>query len=48
MMAMSMLVVWAGYAVGLWGFCILMGYNVTFANIVSWNYPCQIATGRNC
>lgn len=35
MVAVAMLLGWGGYAAGLWGWCLLRDYNVTFTQLVS-------------
>lgn len=35
MVAIGMLLVWGGYSVSLWGWCLLRGYDVTFGQITS-------------
>lgn len=36
-----MLAVWADYSVGLWGWCLLRGYDLTFGQLVSPLHPYQ-------
>jgi hypothetical protein len=31
--AIGMGLVFAGYAIAMWGYCLLVGYNVTFAQV---------------
>jgi hypothetical protein len=37
--AVGMLLVWGGYSVSLWGWCLLRGYDVTFGQITSPSNP---------
>jgi hypothetical protein len=30
---------WAGYTLGIWGYCLLQGYNVTFAQLFGATWP---------
>lgn len=30
---------WAGYAVGIWGYCLIRGYDVTFTDIFKTTWP---------
>jgi hypothetical protein len=39
MVAIGMGLVWAGYAVGIWGFCLVAGYDVSFANVFASQWP---------
>jgi hypothetical protein len=34
-----MLLVWGGYSVGLWGWCLFRDYDVTFGQLVSPTHP---------
>lgn len=45
MVALGVFVMWAGYAVALWGYCLVRGKCVTPANIVSWKFPQSVAGG---
>jgi hypothetical protein len=31
--------VWAGYAVSIWGYCLVRGYDVSFANVFAAQWP---------
>lgn len=31
--------VWAGYTVGMWGYCLVRGYNVTFMQLFKPAWP---------
>jgi hypothetical protein len=42
-----MFMVFAGYAVGLWGYCLVRGYNVTFADVFKTEWPGGGASGTN-
>jgi len=33
MVAIGMVLVWGGYAIGLWGYCLVNGYDVTFQSL---------------
>ena len=33
MIAIGMGLVWAGYTIGIWGYCLVQGYDVTFASL---------------
>lgn len=39
MIAVGMLMTWAGYSVSLWGWCLLRGYNVTLGQLMSPTHP---------
>jgi hypothetical protein len=39
MVAVGMLLVWGGYSVGLWGWCLFRDYDVTFGQLVSPTHP---------
>jgi hypothetical protein len=39
MVAVGMALVWAGYSVGLWGWCLIRDYNLTFGQLVSPTHP---------
>lgn len=43
MAAVALAVIWAGYAVGMWGYCLVRGYCITPANIVSPSFPAKMA-----
>jgi len=45
-LAVGMLVVWSGYSVGLWGWCLLRGYNVTLGQLMSPVHPYGSAKGQ--
>jgi hypothetical protein len=45
MLAVGMLLAWGGYSVGLWGWCLLRGYNVTAGQLMSPLHP--YGTGKN-
>jgi hypothetical protein len=34
-----MLLVWAGYATGLWGYCLVRGYDLTLGDLMSPLHP---------
>lgn len=33
MVAIGMALVWGGYAIGIWGYCLVNGYDVTFQSL---------------
>ena len=33
MVAIGMALVWGGYAIGIWGYCLVNGYDVTFTSL---------------
>lgn len=33
MVAIGMALVWGGYAIGIWGYCLVNGYDVTFGSL---------------
>jgi len=39
MVAIGMALVWAGYAVGIWGYCLVRGYDVSFMNVFAAQWP---------
>lgn len=39
MVAVGMLLIWGGWSVGLWGWCLLRDYDVTFGQLVSPAHP---------
>lgn len=39
MLPAGMLIVWAGYSVSLWGWCLLRGYDVTLGQLMSPMHP---------
>ena len=46
MIAVGMLLTWAGYSVGLWGWCLLRGYNVTLGQLMSPTHPYGSGKGQ--
>lgn len=38
MVAIGMALVWGGYTIGIWGYCLVNGYDVTFSSLfrTSW------------
>lgn len=38
MVAIGMALVWGGYTIGIWGYCLVQGYDVTFSSLfrTSW------------
>ena len=45
MIAVGMLLTWAGYSISLWGWCLLRGYNVTLGQLMSPTHP--YGAGKN-
>lgn len=43
MVAIGMTLVFAAYAVGMWGYCLVRGYNVTFAQVFAPVWPGAVA-----
>lgn len=44
--AIGMALVFAGYAVGIWGYCLVRGYDVSFANVFGMAWPgVQVTSG---
>lgn len=39
MVAAGMLIIWGGYSISLWGWCLLRGYDITFGALVSPVHP---------
>lgn len=39
MMAVALAVAWAGYAVGMWGYCLVRGYDVPFSGVLKPVWP---------
>jgi hypothetical protein len=39
MVAVGMLLIWGGYSAGLWGWCLLRDYDVTFGQLTSPLHP---------
>lgn len=39
MVAVGMALVWGGYTFGIWGYCLLKGYDVTFTEMFSSSWP---------
>jgi hypothetical protein len=37
--ALAIALVWGGYTAGLYGYCLLRGYNVTLKQLLSSNWP---------
>lgn len=33
MVAIGMVLVWGGYTIGIWGYCLVNGYDVTFQSL---------------
>lgn len=40
--------VWAGYTIGVWGYCLIRGYNVTFMQLFApvWPGAAKAAAGK--
>jgi hypothetical protein len=39
MVAIGVMLVWAGYTVGLWGYCLVQGYDVQFSGLFAKSWP---------
>lgn len=39
MMAVAIGVAWAGYALGIWGYCLVRGYDVPFTGVFKSTWP---------
>ena len=39
MIAIGFGLAWAGYAIGMWGYCLVRDYNVTFADLFKATWP---------
>ena len=39
MVAIGMALIFAGYAVSIWGYCLVRGYDVSFGNVFSSKWP---------
>lgn len=46
MLAVGMLLTWAGYSAGLWGWCLLRGYDVTMGQLMSPAHPYLSGKGQ--
>jgi hypothetical protein len=46
MLPVGMLLTWAGYSVGLWGWCLIRGYNVTLGQLMSPTHPYGSGKGQ--
>lgn len=46
MLAIGMVIVWGGYSVSLWGWCLLRGYNVTLGQLMSPTHPYGSGKGQ--
>lgn len=47
MLAVGMLVIWGGYSVSLWGWCLLQGYDVTLGQLMSPVHPYGSGKGQS-
>lgn len=47
MLAVGMLITWAGYSVSLWGWSLLRGYNVTLGQLMSPLHPYGSGKGQS-
>lgn len=45
MVAIGMALVWGGYTIGIWGYCLVNGYDVTFTSLfrTGWASAAQAA-----
>jgi hypothetical protein len=39
MVPIGMALAWAGYTLGMWGYCLVRGYNVTFMQLFGSSWP---------
>jgi hypothetical protein len=46
MLPVGMILVWAGYSVGLWGWCLIRGYDVTLGQLMSPAHPYGSGKGQ--
>lgn len=46
MLAVGMLLGWAGYSVSLWGWCLIRGYDVTLGQLMSPTHPYGSGKGQ--
>ena len=46
MLAVGMLLTWAGYSVTLWGWCLIRGYDVTLGQLMSPTHPYGSGKGQ--
>ena len=46
MLAAGMLIMWTGYSVSLWGWCLLRGYDVTLGQLMSPAHPYGSGKGQ--
>lgn len=46
MVAIGMVMVWAGYSGALWGYCLIRGYNVTLGQLTSPLHPYGSGKGQ--
>lgn len=46
MLAVGFLIMWGGYSVSLWGWCLLRGYDVTLGQLMSPTHPYGSGKGQ--
>jgi hypothetical protein len=46
MLAMGMLLIWGGYSISLWGWCLIRDYDVTLGQLVSPVHPYGSGKGQ--
>lgn len=46
MLPVGMLLSWAGYSLGLWGWCLIRGYDVTLGQLMSPTHPYGSGKGQ--
>jgi hypothetical protein len=46
MLPVGMLLMWAGYSVSLWGWCLIRGYDVTLGQLMSPTHPYGSGKGQ--
>lgn len=47
MLAVGFLIMWGGYSVSLWGWCLIRGYNVTLGQLMSPTHPYGSGKGQS-
>ena len=47
MVAIGMVLIWGGYTIGIWGYCLVNGYDVTFQSLLrtTWTSAPQSTPG---
>lgn len=47
MVALGMVIIWGGYSVGLYGWCLVRGYDVTYGQLLSPTHPYGSRAGQS-